>query len=133
MKTNVRFSSLIVASLGVAIFASVAAPAGSYPLPQTQISRGATSRVRPAPAGAQRHNVFGTIVRLALPKFTLRTRTGRIVLVDATDAIAKGTYSAPLFPGKFVVIGGAYDALHVLHAATITRMTSLDRTTPPDT
>jgi hypothetical protein len=141
MNPNVRFLSLTAASLSIAILAplgvvaivaSLAAPAASYPLPQVQISRGATSRVRPLPVGAQRHNVFGTIVRLTLPKFTLRTRSGRLVVVDATTAIGNGTYSAPLFSGKLVVIGGAYDAQHVLHAVTITRMPTLDRTTPPD-
>jgi hypothetical protein len=132
MKPNGSRSSRIAASLAIAILASVAPPASANPLPQAQISRGAASRVRPLPVGAQRHNVFGTIVRLTLPKFTLRTRTGHLVVVDATTAIANGTYSAPLFPGKFVVIGGAYDTSHVLHAITITRMPTLDRTTPPD-
>jgi hypothetical protein len=105
----------------------------AHPLPQAVLSRGAVSRDRPAPVGRSLHNVFGTIVKLATPKFVLRTRTGRLLMVDATTAIQRGSYSAPLFVGKFVVVGGAFNAASVLEATTVTRQTRLDRTTPADT
>jgi hypothetical protein len=79
------------------------------------------------------HNIFGTIVKLVLPKFVLRTRTGRLLVVDATTALQRGSYSAPLFVGKVVVVGGAFNAASVLEAATVTRQTRLDRMTPADT
>jgi hypothetical protein len=119
------------ALLAIAAFAPALAVA--HPLPQIVLSRGAVSRDRPSAVGRTAHNVFGTIVRLGTPKFVLRTRTGRLLLVDATAAIQRGSYSAPLFVGKVVVVGGAYDAARVLQATTVTRQTRLDRMTPADT
>jgi len=131
--TTTKQRSLILASF--LIFSSLWAqvpPAWANPLPQLTVSRGGVSRERPLPVGRQRHNVFGVIATLALPKLLLRTRAGRLLKVDASVAIARGTYSAPLFVGKAVLVAGDYDASGVLHAATVTRMTRIDATTPRD-
>jgi len=121
------------ASLALGTLLPLGAQAQSRPQPEKVLSRGAVSTARPVPVGRSQHNVFGTIVSLTTPKFVLRTRTGRLLLVDATIAMLQGSYSAPLFVGKAVLVGGSYDTLRVLHARTVTRMTRLDATTPGDT
>jgi len=102
------------------------------PVPQTVLSRGAITPIRPLPVGRSVHNIFGTIVSLGRQSFVLRTRSGRLIEVDASVAMRLGTYSAPLFVGKVVVVGGSIDQFRRFRATTITRMTRLDATTPPD-
>jgi hypothetical protein len=125
------------AAFGTLLAFGAAQPSGAdaqlRPQPQTVLSRGAVSTARPKPIGRSVHNVFGSIVSIAGPKFFLRTRFGRVIVVDATTAMQQGSYSAPLFVGKVVLVGGAYDAARVLHATTVTRMTRIDATTPRDT
>lgn len=126
-----------IAALSVLVaFAAVAQTAVSAqrrPVSQTAISRGAVGHLVPVPVGRSVHNIFGTIVSLSRQSFVLRTRGGRLLAIDATTAMRLGTYSAPLFVGKVVVVGGTMDARRVFHANTITRMTRLDATTPADT
>ena len=62
----------------------------------------------------------------------LRTRRGVLLEVDASPAIEAGTYSAPLFVGKIVAIGGSYASPHAFRAQSVTRLTRLDDTTGPD-
>ena len=125
---------LPVALAAVLAAASVASPgaAQTRPLPQRQLSRGAVSTVRATPEPKTTHVVYGTIASLKGASLVVRTRSGRMQSVDATSALAAGTYSAPLFVGKVVAVGGSFDASHVLHAQTVTRMTRLDPTTGPD-
>jgi hypothetical protein len=119
-----------ILALGALLSASIVQ---AHPLPQAVLSRGAVNVARPVPVGRSLHNVFGTIVKIVSPKFLLRTRYGRLLTVDATTALQRGTYSAPLFVGKVVVVGGMFDAASVFHATTVTRQTRLDRMTPADT
>jgi hypothetical protein len=88
---------------------------------------------RPVLIGRSPHHVFGSIVSIRGSRFSLRTRSGRMLIVDDSVALARGTFSAPLFAGKIVVVAGEYDTLRVLHALTVTRQPRIDRTTPSDT
>jgi hypothetical protein len=84
------------------------------------------------PAGVA-HTIFGSIAKMTTRKsFLLRLRSGRVLPVDATAAMASGRYSAPLYIGKQVVVGGALDARGLFVAQRVTRMTQIDRTTPED-
>ena len=126
----------------VLLAAGIAAPfpvaAQPRPLAQRQISRGApstthvTPHVRTDATGHTTHILYGTISSVKGPALLVRTRSGRVQSVDASDALAAGTYSAPLFVGKVVAIGGYYDASKTLHAQTVARMTKLDPTTGAD-
>jgi hypothetical protein len=124
---------VLAAILALGASLPIAAIAQTHPLPQAVLSRGRVDRTPLDPIGRSRHNVFGTIVSLATPRLVLRTRTGRLLAVDATTALRKGSFSAPLFAGKIVLVGGLFDGRRVLHALTITRITRLDAATPPDT
>jgi len=102
------------------------------PLPQRQLSRGAVSPARSTDVPRPLHFVFGTLVAIRGSELTMRTRRGILLKVDAAAAIAAGTYSAPLFVGKVVVLGGSYEGPRTFHAQTITRIPRLDATTGPD-
>ena len=129
-------------ALAALVVATTVAPLGvaaqSRPLPQHQISRGAPSTTRVAPhvrtdaTGRTTHLVYGTISSVKGPALLVRTRGGRLQPVDASAALAAGTYSAPLFVGKVVAVGGYYDTSKTLHAQTVTRMTRLDSSTSAD-
>ena len=126
------------AFLAAALAAPLSAAAQTRPLPQHQISRGAPSTTRVVPQARTNalahstHTLYGTIASVKGPRLVVRTRGGRLQQVDASDALAAGTYSAPLFIGKVVAVGGFYDASKMLHAQTVTRMTRLDPTTGAD-
>jgi hypothetical protein len=108
------------------------AQAHPTPRPQRQLSRGAVDLARPTPPPPVRHDIFGTIASVRGSALLLRTRTGKLLAVDAAPAIAAGTYSAPLFVGKIVLVGGTLDAARTLHAQTIVRIERLDARTGPD-
>ncbi len=120
------------AALAVASPSGVTGAAPVRPLPQYVISRGAVTHAKTVPAPRSPHDVSGAIVTLRSNVIALKLRSGRIVPVDATDAIASGRFSAPLYVGKLVDITGAYDAKHVLHAETITRVPRVNASTPAD-
>jgi hypothetical protein len=86
----------------------------------------------PLPASAFAHDAFGEIARLEPGGFVLRLRSGRALVVDASDAIASGRYSSPLFVGKLVVVTGGIDATGRFHAETVTRMARIDNSTRAD-
>ena len=90
--------------------------------------------VRPVPGrrDPREHEVYGHIVLVQKRALTLRLRSGRIVNVDTTAAIAAGRFSAPLFPGKIVLAAGTLDARGTLLAQSITRLTRLDAATAGD-
>jgi hypothetical protein len=63
---------------------------------------------------------------------TLRTRSGRLWNVNATEALHTGNYSAPLFVGKIVEVDGYLNRSNTIVASGVMRMGSLDRWTPAD-
>jgi hypothetical protein len=78
-----------------------------------------------------RNEVTGTLVEISGSLLTLRTRTGRIVRVDDSDA-ARHERSAVLIVGKPFNARGTYDAAGVLHAAAIVRAKPSPGTWPLD-
>jgi hypothetical protein len=86
----------------------------------------------PLPAAAFAHSAFGQIARLQTGGFVMRLRSGRALVVDASDAIASGRISQPLFVGKLVVVTGALEAGGRFRAETVTRMARVDDTTRAD-
>jgi hypothetical protein len=85
--------------------------------------------VRPVPAGPI-HSAIGTIARIGGPILIVTLRTRRPLRVDATTALARGSYSAPLFVGKYVIVQGRYGVDGTLFATSITRLPRLDATIP---
>jgi hypothetical protein len=86
----------------------------------------------PLPASAFAHDAFGQITRLQPSGFIMRLRSGRALVVDASDAIASGRFSAPMYVGKLVVVTGAIDASGTFRAETVTRMARIDSSTRAD-
>jgi hypothetical protein len=84
------------------------------------------------PTKGPEHVLYGKIARLSGPYFTLLLRTNRLVNVDASLAVKSGTYSAPLFVGKTVMVTGKLDAIGTLHAKAVSRYMRIDRSTVPD-
>jgi hypothetical protein len=78
------------------------------------------------------HVVFGRLEFVKGPLLTLRTRSGRLWSVNATEALRSGNYSAPLFVGKIVEVDAYLNRSNVLQASGVMRMGSLDRWTPAD-
>jgi hypothetical protein len=74
--------------------------------------------VKPPELPPDGHQVFGTIKAIAGQSITLATRTGKPVLVDATDA-ARGHHSVVLLVGSPVAVLGSYDRSGVLHATSV--------------
>lgn len=140
MKRFSRYSRyvMLAAVLAAAVAAPLQATAQARPLPQRQISRGAPSTTHVTPhtkinaLGGATHILYGTISSVKGAALVVRTRGGRLQPVDATQALAAGTYSAPLFVGKVVAVNGYYDAAKTLHAQSVTRMTKLDPSTSAD-
>ncbi len=125
-------SALLLAS---AVSFAARVNAQSAPAPQHVLSRGLVSRPDARPAtltGKSNHIVFGRLESVAGRMLSLRTRSGRLWSVDATDALASGNYSAPLFVGKIVEVDGSLRKSGVIQATGIMRMGTLDRSTPPD-
>jgi hypothetical protein len=85
--------------------------------------------VTPAPSGPIRTAV-GTIARIGGPILIVTLRTRRPLRVDASAALARGSYSAPLFVGKYVIVQGRYGVDGTMFATTITRLPRLDATIP---
>ena len=117
------------AALALALIAPLE-PAAARPAVQHVISRGAAERTcAPQAAYAGPRNdrmLYGRIETIRGNALEVRSRTGRLLRVDASDAVRSGTYSAPLFVGKLVLITGYYDAAQTLHAQTITRQARLN-------
>jgi hypothetical protein len=96
--------------------------------------------VKPAPMGAlgalrstigAAHEVTGTLVAIKGSRLTLRTRTGRVVRIDDSDA-RRHERSAVLVLGESFYVGGTYDAACVLHAVAIVRAKRSQTTWPAD-
>jgi hypothetical protein len=76
------------------------------------------------------HTAVGTIAKISGPNLTVVLRNRRLLRVDAASALAHGSYSAPLFVGKIVVVEGRFARDGTLFATTITRLPRLDETIP---
>lgn len=120
------------AALAVGALVPAAAAGQARPVPQHVLSRGAAPRTVAVPAPRIVHDLSGAIEALGRTAFALRLRSGRLQRIDATDALASGRVSAPLYVGKLVDVTGSYDQRHVLHAETITRVPRVDASTPAD-
>ena len=119
----------------LAAAACAATPASAAPATQHVLSRGAVGNPSATPKtalGKANHIFFGRLESIEGKMMSLRTRSGRVWSVDATEAVASGNYSAPLFVGKIVEVDGYFRDSHVLQATGIMRMGTLDRATPPD-
>lgn len=77
------------------------------------------------------HEITGTLVELSGSYLTLRTRSGRLVRIDDTDAVAHER-SVPLIVGRQYDAGGTYGASGTLRAATIVREKPSPATWPMD-
>jgi hypothetical protein len=87
---------------------------------------GVTPPGKPKPYVIPPHTVYGQIARLSATSFLLKLRSGRLLTVDDSVAVASGHYSAPLFVGKYVEVAGSLGTTGVLVAETITRMQQID-------
>jgi hypothetical protein len=128
--------SLIAPTLSLVVAALVPAGVGAQTLRRPTIAVPAHPLVavtpEPAVPNGPKHQIFGTISKVTKTEFVLRTRTGRLIDIDAAPAVAAGLYSAPLFVGKVVVVSGPIDAHGVLYAKTVIRMTRIDDSTMHD-
>jgi hypothetical protein len=124
--------------LGLLAFAVAVVPAMAdaqttrSTMPTTSRSLSTSSSLSSASAsrGATKNAVFGTIVQVHGSVLTLRLRDGRSETVDASSAIAQGTYSAPLFIGKTILAEGTREPGGIFDAVRISRMTTLDKSSP---
>ena len=89
----------------------------------------AVVKVPSSPIGAP-HQLTGTLIALRGAYLTLRTRSGAIVHVDGSDAVARER-SVLLMAGKSFTARGTY-AAGVLHASLILRAKPAQTTWPPD-
>jgi hypothetical protein len=77
------------------------------------------------------HEVTGTLVVVRGSHFTLRTRTGKLVDVDNSDA-TRHEQSNVLVVGRAYNARGSYDAFGILRATAVVRVNSSLGTWPPD-
>ena len=83
-----------------------------------------------APTAAQ-HLICGIVHKVNGAKFSLETRTGKVVPVDASAAI-KAERSATLYEGLAVSAEGTLDKSGALHAETVIRIKSARELWPED-
>lgn len=77
------------------------------------------------------HEVTGTLLAISGAQLTLRTRSGKLVRVDDSNAVRRER-SAVLVVGEPFTAGGTYDAGGVLHATVIVRAKPSPAMWPPD-
>ena len=124
-----HLSRTLVACALVASFAGTASAQSARYHP---VIRPGTGSATPLGARAFEHSAFGQIARMGSGGFVMRLRSGRMLVVDASAAMASGRFSAPLFVGKLVVVTGGVDSRGTFLAQTVTRMTHIDKTTRAD-
>lgn len=138
---NGRFARmLVVAALAATTLTPTVTLAQSRPLPQHVLSRGVPDRaqgtqsMRKTLAVAPKNDriLYGRIDSMKDSILFVRTRSGRVLRVDGSDAIKSGMYSAPLFVGKLILVSGYYDTARTLHAQNITRESRIDARTGAD-
>jgi hypothetical protein len=83
------------------------------------------------PSNPSEHEIFGAITRVSGSEFTLRTRTGSLVEVDASAAI-ENELSIELEAGETVDVQGTLDASGVLVASSVQRAKASPALWPPD-
>ena len=120
----------------VSLLLAVAAAILATPAPRTADTRhpngGPMALRSPAPRVRPIHFVYGSIVWVRGSSLLLLTRAHRQTMMDITQALATGEFSAPLVPGKPVVVVGDMGADRIFHAARITRLPQIDTSTEPD-
>jgi hypothetical protein len=83
--------------------------------------------VNGGPAGAAMpgapvaHRLFGLLQSARGPALTLRLRSGRLLVVDATAAFAHNRVSEPLFSGKSTVVEGSFGPRGLFYATAVKR------------
>jgi hypothetical protein len=95
----------------------------------------ASATIKPQPATQSvltpgQHEVFGTVTAIESSHFTLQTRTGSLVQVDATSAV-QNELSIDLFVREAVDVQGIFDSNGVLRA-TVIQGAKEPATWPPD-
>ena|ERR1035438_2455970 len=83
-----------------------------------------------APTAAQ-HLVSGIVHKINGAKFTLETRDGKVVRVDASAAV-KAERSATLYEGLAVSVAGKLDKSGALQAETVIRIKNARAMWPED-
>jgi hypothetical protein len=73
--------------------------------------------VAPVPA----HRYFGWLAHAQGATLTLRLRTGRLLVIDASAAFAAARVAAPLFAGKPVCVDGFFAPRGVFRAVDVQR------------
>jgi hypothetical protein len=77
------------------------------------------------------HEVTGTLVAIRGSRLGLRTRSGRIVRIDDSEAV-RHERSVVLLAGEKINARGTYDSAGVLHATALLRAKPSPSTWPPD-
>ena len=77
------------------------------------------------------HQITGALIGISGSVLTLRTRTGKIVRVDDSEAV-QHERSVDLIVGEAFSARGRYNSAGVLHATTIVRAKPSSATWPPD-
>jgi hypothetical protein len=95
----------------------------------------ASATIKPQPATQSvltpgQHEVFGTVTAIESSHFTLQTRTGSLVQVEATSAV-QNELSIDLFVREAVDVQGIFDSNGVLRA-TVIQGAKEPATWPPD-
>jgi hypothetical protein len=72
----------------------------------------------PLPLPPDGHEIFGTIKTVAGSSIALATRTGKLIRVDAANAV-RGHLSVGLLVGEPVTVYGSYDGSGVLRATSV--------------
>ena len=80
---------------------------------------------------APSRDIFGLVQTVEGSNLSLKTRTGAVIQVDASGAIAAGM-SPPIMSGHSYEVVGSIGASGVLDAERIARTSSLQATWPPD-
>jgi hypothetical protein len=84
-----------------------------------------------APTAGAPHEVTGTLITVTGRLLSLRTRAGKIAVIDDSDAVRRER-SSVLVVGEPFNASGRYDAAGVLHAVVIIRAKPSETTWPPD-
>ncbi len=111
--------------ISVMVFATVLTATGaSY---ATTTSGAATS----AAASSTLHEYYGTVRSVSGTTLYLTLRTGRVLVVDASKALAD-KHSVLLTPTRPVIVRGTVGSNAVVHASVILRSHSMPEYWPPD-
>jgi hypothetical protein len=99
--------------------------------PQTAAQSVQTAAVEATQLSANEHQIYGTITTVNGDLLTIKTRTGALVNVDATQAVQEYA-SVLLLVGEPVRILGSYNTSNVLQATSVARAKPSPALWPPD-